>query len=84
MNRREALQALTSVAATTGMSVTPVTTEEAKGVELVIVRVAEPVSQEWFARFTAYWADACKGTALESVRCLLVEKSIEIEFVRTK
>lgn len=84
MNRRDALKSLASLVGATGLTVTPVTTLEAQGVELTILRCPGVMSQEQAERLTHYWTEAVKGTALENRKVIVLMEGLTVEFVRTK
>jgi hypothetical protein len=83
MNRRDALKALTSVAGAAGLTVTPVTTQEAQGVELVLLKPASPMSMNQMELLRQVWQDAVQGTALAETKALILD-DVDVEFVRTK
>ncbi len=84
MDRRDALKALTLLASTTGLAVTPVTTQELQGVELVLLRMKGRASCEAIGRLRASWLAAVTGTALETTRVIVFDEQVEAEFVRTR
>lgn len=82
MNRREALQSLTTLAATTGLTVTPMTTKEAEAVSLVILKVPGMINEETADRLRMAWKQACEGTDLAGVKALVLCNGVEVELVR--
>jgi hypothetical protein len=86
MDRRNALKALASVVgATTGMTVTPVTTQDAHGVEVVLIKCKRGApSLETIERLRASWKAGVTGTALENTKVLVFDDSMDIELIRTK
>jgi hypothetical protein len=83
MDRRDALKALSSIAVASGLTVTPVTTLDVQGVELVLIKCPGLVSQETAARIRALWLEGMKGTALEHIRTVVLTDGLEVDFVRT-
>lgn len=84
MDRREALKSLTALAGATGLTVSPVTTREAEGVALVLLKVNGRCSDETCKRLHADWLAAVEGTALAQTKALVIADGLEVEFVRTK
>jgi len=82
MDRRDALKALTSLAASTGLSVTPVTAQDVDRLELVIIRVKGRVTQELAERIRALWKHATEGTVCEGIRTIVIDEQLDVEFVR--
>jgi hypothetical protein len=72
------------VAGLTGMTVTPVTTQEAQGVELVILKTPGPISDETVQRLNSTWATCVSGTSLAGVRTVVLTDGMQAEFVRTR
>jgi hypothetical protein len=84
MDRRDALKALTLLAGSTGLTVTPVTTREAGGVELVVLKAKGRLSAAMQLHLRDSWTAGVQGTALEQTRAIIVDDALEIEFVRTR
>ncbi len=84
MNRRDALKSLTALAGATGISVTPVTTHEATDVTLMILRTDQAISQNTCKRLVTTWMEACRGTALQDVKTIVLADGIDVEFVRSR
>lgn len=84
MERRDALKALGTLAAATGMSVSPVTARDAEAVEIVVLRPVRDMSEEDTRRLREAWAAAVNGTSLEHARLVVVTPDVAIEFVRGK
>lgn len=84
MDRRDALKALTLLASSTGLTMTPVTTVEASGIELVLLKPTRPLSQMQQAFLRDAWTEGIKGTALERTRMVVLDPHIDLEFVRTR
>lgn len=82
MDRRDALKALTTIAASTGFTVAPVTAQEAKDVTLVVIKTQGLISADQAERLADYWKHGVEGTALEGIRTVVVPPDIDIEFVR--
>ena len=84
MDRREALKSLTALAGATGASVTPVTTREADGVEVVLLKVKGRCSHDTMERLRETWLQAVADTALAKTKVLVLDDGLEVEFVRTR
>lgn len=84
MNRRDVLKSFATLVSATGLSVTPVSTEDVAGVEMVIFHSEHVLSNDNAARLKHYWEDACKGTSLEGTKTVIVEKGLDIEFVKRR
>jgi len=85
MDRRDALKALASVVGATGMTVTPVTTQDAYGVEVVLIKCKRGApTLEIIERLRESWKAGVAGTALENTKVLVFDDSMDIELVRTK
>jgi len=85
LSRRDAFKSLAALAAMTGMSVTPVTTQDAQGVELVLLKLKKPMSMAGESRLHVYFQRAVEGTPLEGVKVLVYrEDELDVEFVRTR
>jgi hypothetical protein len=83
MDRRDALKSLGSIAAATGMSVTPITVHETEKVCLVILKVKDGrMSIESSERLHQAWTAAVGGTPLEGVKAIVFDSAIDAEFVR--
>lgn len=83
MNRRDALKSLALVAGAAGLTVTPVTTQDAQGVELVLLKTREMLDDEQVARLLSSWQACVAGTALETVRTLILD-GVDVEVVRVR
>lgn len=79
MNRREALK---SLAAAAGIAITPISTIEAEGAELIILRCSGKVSMAYREQLVAAWRQAVSGTALASVKAIVTDESLNVEIVR--
>ncbi len=84
MDRRDALKALSLIAGATGFTVTPVSTHEARGVELVLLKVKGVISNVAAEHLRHAWLAGVEGTALEHTRAIVLDDHIEAEFVRTR
>lgn len=84
MNRRDALKALATMAGATGVTVTPVTSHDASGVEMAILRYDGVLSNDQCARLKAAWELACQGTSLERCKTIVMEQGINVEFVKRR
>ena len=85
MDRRDALKALASVVGATGMTVTPVTTQDAHGVEVVLIKLKRGApTVEVLERLRESWKVGVAGTALENTKVLVFDDSMDIELIRTK
>ena len=85
MDRRDALKALAGVVGATGMTVTPVTTQDAHGVEVVLIKCKRGApSLDTIDRLRESWTAGVAGTALETTKVLVFDDSMDIELVRTK
>lgn len=82
MDRREALKSLAGIVSATGMSVAPVTARDAERCELVVLRVNGHASDNMVARLREYWKHAVDGTALQDVKTVVLDGSVDVEFVR--
>lgn len=82
MNRRDALKSLSMLAAATGISVTPVTTQDATDVSLVVIRTRKLLSHDQIARLRAAWDLAVTGTELQGRQVMVLNEDISVEFVR--
>ncbi len=82
MDRRDALKSFASLAGAAGLTVTPVTTQDAAAVTLVLIRSEHPISQETTHRIAALWRDAVVGTDLEGVKTAVLSEGLTVEFVR--
>jgi hypothetical protein len=82
MDRREALRSLAAIAGATGINVSPVTMKDATDVALVILRTELKMSRAGQALLRAAWQEACAGTPLESVKAIVFEDGLDVEFVR--
>jgi hypothetical protein len=84
VNRRDALKALAAVVAATGLTVTPITAEDVRGVELILLKVRGRLSQDSMANIRAVWRDGVRGTALEYTMTIVLASDVDVEFVRSK
>lgn len=84
MDRRDALKALSAIAVASGLTVTPVTTLDVQGVELVLIKAKGLISGETAKRISQYWQQGVQGTALEHTRVVVLSDGLEVEFVLTK
>lgn len=82
MDRREALTTLTALAAGTGLTITPVTTRQADGVQLVVFKSVAHLSDHHVERIRDTWAAVTRGTALEGTKCAVLMPGLEMELVR--
>lgn len=82
MDRRESLKALASLTVATGMTLTPVTTQEVQGVELVLVKCPEAISDGQAKRLTEAWAACVAGTSLSKARVIVLDNGMSVEFFR--
>lgn len=83
INRRDAFKALAALTASVGMSVTPVTTSDIDGLELILVRHAGRLSPEEVKCFRDNWKLGCQDTALANVKVLVMPDDFDVEFVRS-
>ena len=81
VNRRDALKSLAALAGAMGISVTPVTTQEAAGVEMVILKSDRLLSLAQCAQIKALWTEACVGN-LARAKVTVLHAGLTIEFVR--
>lgn len=79
MNRREALK---SLAAAANISITPVSTTDAEGVELIILRCHARLSRAYKEQLVHGWRQAVSGTVLETVKVIVTDESIDVQIVR--
>lgn len=82
VERRDALKAIGSLAATVGMSVTPVTVHEAKDLAGVILITDRMLSDDEIDTLRWAWEAAWTGTAMETVRAVVLPPNVRAEFVR--
>jgi len=82
MDRRDAIKSLASMAATTGMSLTPITTKDADQCVMVVLKVNGRPSYEVMARVRDYWEKATEATPLATVKTVVLDSDIDVEFVR--
>lgn len=82
MDRREALASLASLAGATGMAVTPVTAKDAEQCVLIILKLKGRRSDESMRRLRDAWERATEFTPLGSVRTVVMDDDIDVEFVR--
>jgi len=82
MNRRDALKSLAALAGATGLTVTPVTTQEASDAAIILLTTDKCMSQDQVRRLKAAWADACQGTDLQSVKTFVLSDGLRVEIVR--
>lgn len=79
MNRREALATL---AAVPGLSVTPISVRDASESALVLITVEHPMSAEQADRIHKFWARAVEGTRLQGVKAVVVDSTIAVALVK--
>lgn len=72
---------LKSAAAVGVAVVTPITTTESLGTEIVLLKTDARVSAQAAARIRAWWLEASKGTSLEHVKAVVLD-GVEVELVR--
>lgn len=82
MNRRDALKSLAAVAGATGMTVTPVTTQEAQTADLIVLKCTGKISDATAMRLKDCWCRAVAGTGLEHVKVLVLDSEIDMTLVR--
>lgn len=82
MNRREALASLTALAGATGMSITPVTAKDAEQCVLILLKPKGRMSDEGRRRLRDAWEHATEFTPLGSVRTIVLDTDVDVEFVR--
>jgi hypothetical protein len=82
MDRRDALKALGSLAAATGISVQPVTASDVERVTMVVLKPNTILSDEEIANLRRSWEQACVGTGLENIKAVVIDGSVDVEFVR--
>lgn len=82
MDRRDALKALGALAAATGMSVTPITTRDAEGVAVLVLKVNTLLSVEQAAYMRASLDAVLEGTPLEGVKVLVLDRETSIEVIK--
>lgn len=81
MDRREALKALTAMAAGSNLTLTPITTRDADGLQLVVLRVSRNDLRHTQLLFES-WQTAVAGTALADVRVIVIPHGMELELMR--
>ena len=84
MNRRDALKSLALLASATGISITPVTAQDAADAAVIILHTDKYFSCEEAARFKAAWDEACRGTDLAGVKTFVLSDGMTFEIVRAR
>jgi len=84
MNRREALIALAGVVASTGLTVTPLKTTDAAGLQMVVLRSPGRLSEHMIARLRDHWRDVVRGTALAHVPIVLLGDGMDLGVGRVR
>lgn len=81
MDRRDALKSLVAIP---GLTVTPVTVKEADEAALIVLKTPDHMTQEGAARLKTYWDHAVEGTPLQGVRTVVVHGDVDIEVIRKR
>lgn len=81
MNRREALQTLAGLVSATGLTVTPITEQQAEGIALLVFRTDKRMTIEQRARIEETLELAVEGTPLEGVHCIVLDDGATLEAV---
>lgn len=76
--RRSFMKSLSAVGVAV---VTPITTKEAFGTEIVLLKTSQHISQQTAENIRHWWLQAVKGTSLEHVKAVVID-GIEVELVR--
>lgn len=82
MNRRESMKALGLLAASTGMTVTPITAQDASEAVMLVLKVGGHLSQETHQRISEGMRVACEGTALEGVRVVVLTEGMTLDVIK--
>jgi hypothetical protein len=80
--RREAMKTLAGIATSAGLLITPVTTEDARDVDLVILKSQVKLSASDVEHIRAAWRQAIDGTSITG-RVVILDASLDLEFVRS-
>jgi hypothetical protein len=67
-----------------GLTVTPVTTTDMQGVELVLLKVPGRLRPKAAQQLDQAWRAAVKGTHLEHARTLILDQGTTVEFARDR
>lgn len=81
MDRRDALK---SLAAIPGLTVTPVTVKEADEAVLLVLKCQAPIKHSAAVYIKAHFEDVLKGTRLEGVKVVVLDGDIDLEIVRKR
>lgn len=84
MNRRDALKSMASAFAAAGVTVTPVTEQDASEAVCAVLKANRPLSNQQFALINEAWLKAVQGTTLEKCRLLVLDEGLQLEFVKLK
>lgn len=79
--RREAMRTLAGIATSAGLGIIPVVTEDARDVDLVIIKSRTRLNAQQVETIRGLWRQAIEGTSLTS-RVLVLDYALDIEFVR--
>jgi hypothetical protein len=81
VNRREAIQSLAGLVSATGLTVTPITERQAENIALLVFRTDKKLTIEQSKRIRELLRYTTNDTALEGVKCVVLENGDTLEVV---